>query len=201
MIKVKNTNNPNKLQSENRELSKIQVVDKKLHDIKNELSRDYAREFEMIEKRSVGDQTRETHKRIRNFGDFEHYVNAIDEGDDAEDAIFNGYNCKIKTLQFDLVNRGEYGNGCDFKHEIIDYWGNICFIPTKVYCFHKCVKLSTIEDYKQQYLDFLRNEKRRSIILTQVRIQPFCWANNIKLGYFYGVRVFRKTVIERNKAS
>ena len=51
----------------------------------------YAEEFEMIEKVSVGDQIRETHFGFRNNTDYEHYINAIDEGCDAGDAIFNGY--------------------------------------------------------------------------------------------------------------
>ena len=61
---------------------------------------------------------------------FETYFNAIDESYDAEDAIFNGYNYKLDTPQFKKVNRSQYGNGCDFKHENFDYRGNNCFIHT-----------------------------------------------------------------------
>ena len=38
---------------------------------------------------------------------------------------------KINTRQFNLVKRSQSGNGCDFKHEIIECRGNNCFIPTK----------------------------------------------------------------------
>ena len=48
--------------------------------------------------------------------DFEAYINAIDEGYDAEGAIFNGYFYKLDTPQIKRVNRSEYGNGCDFKY-------------------------------------------------------------------------------------
>ena len=41
---------------------------------------------------------------LRNITDYEHFVNSIDEGYDAGDAIFNGYFYKINT-QFKLVNR------------------------------------------------------------------------------------------------
>ena len=78
-----------------------------------------------------------------------------------KDAIFNGYIYKRETPQFNLANRSQYGNGCDFKHEFIEYKGNNCFIPTKGYCFVKCVNFLTGQDYKQQCLDFIRNEKRR----------------------------------------
>ena len=36
--------------------------------------------------------------------------------------------------------------------------------------------------------------------MTKARIQPFCRANNNNLGYFDGIRVFPRTVIERNIA-
>ena len=47
---------------------------------------------------------------------FEIYINAIDEGYDAVDAIFNGFIYKLNTPELILVNRCQYGNGCDFKH-------------------------------------------------------------------------------------
>ena len=67
---------------------------------------------------------------------------------------------KNNTSQFNFVNRSPYGNGCDFKHQIVEYRGNNCYIPTKGYCFVKCVNFLTGADYKQQYLDIIRNEKK-----------------------------------------
>ena len=58
----------------------------------------------------------------------------------------------------------------------------------------------TGQDYKQQYLDFIRNEKRRTNIMTMARIQPFCRANNINLGYYNNHRVFPRTVTNRDSA-
>ena len=94
----------------------------------------------------IGDQLRQTHIRFRNFIDYEACINSIDEGYDAEDAIFDGYFYKVNTPQFNLVKRSQWGNGCDFKHEIIEYHGNNCFIPTKSYCFVKCINYLTRED-------------------------------------------------------
>ena len=108
----------------------------------------------------IRDQIRETHIRFRNNTEYEAYIIFIDEGFDAGDAIFGGYIYRINTPQFSLVNRSQYGNGCDFKHEIIEYRGHISFIPTKVYCFVKCNKILTGQDYKQQYPGCLRNENR-----------------------------------------
>ena len=85
----------------------------------------------------VGDQIRQTVTRFKNMDNFEAYINSIDQGYDSEDAIFNGYPYKLDTAQFKKVNKSQYGNGCDFKHEIIELRGNNCFIPTKGYCFIK----------------------------------------------------------------
>ena len=82
----------------------------------------------------------------------------------------------------------------------IEYRGNNCFIPTKGYCFIKCVNFLTGQDYKQQYLEFIRNEKRRTNIMTKARIQPFCNKNNINLGYYNDDRVFPRTVTNRDSA-
>ena len=96
----------------------------------------------MVGSLRVGDQIRQSHIRFKILEDYEAYINAIDEGYDAEDSIFNGYIYKIKTPHFNLVNKFHYGNGYVFKHEIIEYQGRHCFIPTKGYCFVKCINLN-----------------------------------------------------------
>ena len=200
LVRIKYADNPKKLQPALKELNKIQVIDKNLHETKNEILQDYTGEFEMVGNLKVGDQIRQTHIRFRNMNDFEAYTNSIDEGYDAEDSNFNGYIQEIDTPIFNKVNRSQYGNGCDFKHEIIEYRGNNCFIPTKGYCFVKCNKYLTGQDYKQQYLEFIRNEKRRTNLMTKARIQPFCRANNFNLGYWDGEKVFPRTVTNRDSA-
>ena len=124
LVNIKYANDPNNLQSALKELNKIQVIDKNLHEIKNEILQDYDGTFEMIGTLIVGDQLRQTHIRFRKMIDFETYINSNDQDYDSDDAIFNGYIYKIDTLIFNKVNRSQYGNGCDFKHEIIEYQGN-----------------------------------------------------------------------------
>ena len=154
----------------------------------------------MVGNLKVGDQIRQTNIRFRNMDDFEDYIIFIDEAYVAEDAIFNGYIHKINTTQFNKVNRSLYGNGASFDKIILDYCGNNCFIPTKGYCFVKCINFLTAEDYKQQYLEFIRNEKRRSNIVINARIQPFARANNTSIGYFDGERVFPRSVTNKDSA-
>ena len=131
LVKIKYANNPNNLQSALKELNKIHIVNKNLHELKQEILVDYTGEFEMVGSLRVGDQIRQTHIRFRKMDDFESYINAIDEGYDADDTIFNGYTYKLNTPQLNEVNGSQYGKGCDFGHEIIEYRGINCYIPTK----------------------------------------------------------------------
>ena len=57
----------------------------------------------------------------------------------------------------------------------------------------------TDKDYKQIFLNFIREEKR-SNAMTKARSQPFCIATNINIGYFNGKEVHPRSVTERNKA-
>ena len=114
--------------------------------------------------------------------------------------MLNGYIYKNNTPQFNLDGRCQYGNGCDFKHKIIEYRGNNCFIPSKRYCFVKCINFVTGEIFKKRYLKFIRIEKRRSKFMTKARIQPFCRANISSLRYFDGIRVFPRSVTDRKNA-
>ena len=200
LVQIKYADKPDELENALKALNKIEVIDKNLHEIKNEILQDYDGTFEMVGTLIVGDQLRQTHIRFRNMIDFETYINSIDEGYDANDSIFNGYIYKIITPEFNTVNRSQYGNGCSFDKIIVEYCGNNCFIPTKRYCFVKCINFLTGQDYKDKYLEFIRNEKRRSNIMTKARIQPFCNKNNINLGYYNDDRVFPRSVSNRDSA-
>ena len=200
LVNFKYANNPQKLQSELKELNKIQVINKNLHEIKQEILENYEGVFEMVGNLKIGDQIRQTHIKLRNINDFEAYINSIDQDYDSDDCIFNGYIYKLDTPQFNKVNRSQYGNGCSFDKIIIEYRGNNCYIPTKGYCFVKCINFITGQDYKQQYLDFIRNEKRRSNIVTMARIQPCLRKLGIDLGYYNGDRVFPRMVTNRDSA-
>ena len=149
----------------------------------------------------VGDQIRETRTKFRNIIGYEAYINTIDQDYDSEDTSFNGYIYKINTPRFNKVNRSQCGNGCSCDKKIIEHQGNNCFIPTKGYCFVKCINYLTGRDYKQEYLDFIRNEKRRCNIMTMARIQLCLRKLGIDLGFFNGGRVFPRTVTIRERAS
>ena len=161
LVKTKHADECDKLQNALKELKKIEIIDKILHEIKNEILREENVEFEKKGKLSIGDHKRQTHSRCKNFTDYENYVNAIDQNYESDDSIFNSYVYKENTPQFNVANRSEYGNGNDFKHQIIEYPGKKCYIPSKDYCFIKCNNFLTGKDYKQVWLEVFRNEDRK----------------------------------------
>ena len=91
LVRIKYANNPTKLQNALKELNRTQVIDKNLHEIKEEILIDYTGVFEMNDDLKVGDRISETHTRYKNIANYEAYINTIDEDYDSEDAIFNGY--------------------------------------------------------------------------------------------------------------
>ena len=61
LVKIKYAKNPNKLQSDLKELNKNHVFNKNLHEFKNEILLDYFGYFEMVGNLKTGDQVRQTH--------------------------------------------------------------------------------------------------------------------------------------------
>ena len=90
LVKNKFGIDPNLLQSKLKELNKIEVIDKKLHEIKNETFLAYTGDCGLVCSLKIGDQIRQTQIRFRNITDYEQYINAIDRDYESEDAVFNG---------------------------------------------------------------------------------------------------------------
>ena len=74
------------------------------------------------------------------------------------------------------------------------------FVPNKGNCFVKCINYFTGQDYEQEYLAFIRNEKRRCDVMIMARIQPCLRKLGTDLGYYKGDRVFPRTVTNRDSA-
>ena len=64
LVSIKYANDPDRLENALKELNKIQVIDKNLHEIKNEILQDFDGTFEMVGTLLVGDQLRQTHIRF-----------------------------------------------------------------------------------------------------------------------------------------
>ena len=65
LVRIKYADKPDKLESALKELNKIQVIDKNLHEIKNEILLYYVGEFKMDGDLNVGDQIRQTVTRFK----------------------------------------------------------------------------------------------------------------------------------------
>ena len=98
------------------------------------------------------------------------------------------------------VNLCQNGRGIDFKQDIVEYTGKNCFIPTSGYCFLKCINHLSDQDYMNDFLTFIRDQQRRSNVMTSARIQPFCKIHNINIVCYDGYRVCPINITERNIA-
>ena len=78
--------------------------------------------------------------------------------------------------------------------------GNTCYIPTSGRCFLNCIKFSTGNDYKENFLTFGRDVKRRNNVMTSGRFHPFGKLYSIIIGCFDGSGINRKNLTEKNIA-
>ena len=56
-------------------------------------------------------------------------------------------------------------------------------------CFIKCINYFTEKGCTDDFLTFIRSERRRSNVMISARIQPFCRKHNIVIGCFDGTRI------------
>ena len=86
---------------------------------------DYTGDFELIGSMLIGQMEQKTNIRFKNVDDFETYINAIDNGRyDSEDVIFTKWLYKLNTLEFNKVNKSQYGKCTVFRQDVFDY---ICY--------------------------------------------------------------------------
>ena len=88
------------------------------------------------------------------------------------------------TKTFNKIKRSNYGTGCDSFKKIVEYRGNLCYIPEENECFRKCLEFIYKKDFSQQYCDFIKESQRNKNIMTSAKIQPFCKKHNINLGVY-----------------
>ena len=106
--------------------------------LKMKFFEDYTGDFELIGSMLIGEIEQKTKFRFKKVDDFETYFNAIDNGGyDSGDVIFTRWLYKLKTPEFNNVNRYQYGRATDFKQSIVEYLGKNCYSPTSGNCFYQ----------------------------------------------------------------
>ena len=103
--------------------------------------------------------------------------------DESLTITFTGELIKYAKI-FDKVKRSNYGTGCDSFKKIIEYQGNLCFIPKENECFTKCLEFIYKKHFSQEYREFIRESQRNKNIMTSAKIQPFCKKHDINLGIY-----------------
>ena len=178
--------------------NKIYVNNLNLHEIKNEILKDYTGDFELKGLMNIGHNELETNSRFKDIDHFERYIITIDVDYDSEDIIFTGYIYKLKTPQFNDVQGSAYGKRTNIMQKIVDYHGQICYIPTSGISFIKCIIYLTEKDYTEEFLTLFLSEQRRSNVMTSARMQPFIKKYDINIGCFDGTRTNLRNTTQRN---
>ena len=88
------------------------------------------------------------------------------------------------TKTFNKIQRSDYGTGCDVFKKIVEYRGNLCYIPEENECLRKCLEFIYKKDFSQQYREFIKESQRNKNIMTSAKIQPFCKKQSINLGVY-----------------
>ena len=77
------------------------------------------------------------------FKDGEHFDKRIEKINDKYgetlNITFTGELIRY-TKTFDKIQRSNYGTGCDSSEKIVEYRGNLCYIPEENECFRKCLE-------------------------------------------------------------
>ena len=53
-------------------------------------------------------------------------------------------------MVFNQINRSNFGIGCDAFNKILEYKGQLCYIPTGKACFSKCVEYIYKRDFSNE---------------------------------------------------
>ena len=71
-----------------------------------------------------------------------------------------------------------------FFRKIVEYRGNLCYIPEENECFRKCLEFIYKKDFSHQYREIIKGSQRNKNIMTPAKIQPFCKKHKINLGVY-----------------
>ena len=107
------------------------------HEIKIEVSLDYASDFELIGSMFIGKIEQKKQILGSKMLMISKHINFKDVDYDSEDVTFTGYVYKLNTPQFIIVKRNAYGKGTNYMQDIFEYHGQICIIPNSGMCFIK----------------------------------------------------------------
>ena len=62
------------------------------------------------------------------------------------------------TNSFNKIRRSFYGTGCNSFKKIVEYKGNLCYIPEENECFRKCLQFISNKDLSEEYRDFIKKQ-------------------------------------------
>ena len=77
--------------------------------------------------------------------------------DESVPITFKGIVIKY-SKSFNKIRRSYYRTGCDSFKKIVEYRGNLCYIPEENECFRKCLEFIYKKDFTKKYHDFYKKQ-------------------------------------------
>ena len=152
----------------------IIVVDNlNLHETKDAALVDYNEDFEKNCDFVSGEHSQSTNKRYKNIEAYETYVNNTVWDYDADDffSMFGFINyIHLKLLRLIDLQMEKAIITCKI---LLIFWGKKCYVPSSGSCFIKNLNYLWDRILKKEFLSIIRDEKRRSKIMTSAGVEPF----------------------------
>ena len=100
-----------------------------------------------------------------------------DNYDEILEVLFSGY-MRNFTMVFNQIKGSKYGKGCGAVNNILEYEGQLCFIPSGDACFKKCSEFFK-KDFSKGYKEFVLGSDRCKITTKLAKVQPFCMEHGL----------------------
>ena len=121
----------------------------------------------------------------RFYGDSEQSTKSIekkiDSYDETLEVLVSGYMTKY-TMVFDQIKRSNYGKAFGAFNFILEYEGQLCYIPTGKACFRKCLEFIYKRDFSSENKEFILDSDRCKNTMTSAKTQPFSRKYNTNPG-------------------
>ena len=108
--------------------------------------------------------------------------------------LFTGYMSKY-TMVFNEVKRSSNGKESDAYNKILDYEGELCYIPTGIGCFKKCLEHIEKTDFSSEYKEFLSDSNRCKNIMTFAKVAKVV-RNTVQISVF-SISIVRRSYQEQ----
>ena len=126
----------------------------------------------------------DTNRFFKNSDELAKFIDKILAKYDDHPSIYYTGNIYRYFRNFKRVNRSDHGRGANDFHNIEEYEGKNCYIPSGNGCFLKCINYIFDKDFSIEYFEFIKSYKRRPNVMSRCRIPAFMKRYKIDIGIY-----------------